>query len=55
MPQLNPAPWFSILIFSWLVFLLIIPSKVIKHTFPHDPASHDTKPPTPNPWNLPWH
>nr|NP_443480.1 ATP synthase F0 subunit 8 [Ijimaia dofleini]BAB70005.1 ATPase subunit 8 [Ijimaia dofleini] len=55
MPQLNPAPWFSILVFSWLVFLLIIPSKVIKHTFPNEPASHSTKPPAPSPWNLPWY
>nr|BBG74361.1 ATPase subunits 8 [Guentherus altivela] len=55
MPQLNPTPWFLILAFTWLVFLLIIPSKVIKHTFPNEPAPQSTKTSTPNPWNLPWH
>nr|YP_514753.1 ATP synthase F0 subunit 8 [Phractolaemus ansorgii]BAE79998.1 ATPase subunits 8 [Phractolaemus ansorgii]BAF74013.1 ATPase subunit 8 [Phractolaemus ansorgii] len=54
MPQLNPAPWFLILMFSWLVFVTIIPPKVLKHTFPNDPALMSTETPTPNHWNWPW-
>uniref|UniRef100_UPI0030032A9E ATP synthase F0 subunit 8 n=1 Tax=Coptodon camerunensis TaxID=1628151 RepID=UPI0030032A9E len=55
MPQLNPAPWFAILIFSWLVFLTVIPPKVLAHTFPYDPALQSTEKPKTDPWTWPWH
>nr|WNH17906.1 ATP synthase F0 subunit 8 [Kuhlia sandvicensis] len=55
MPQLNPAPWFAILTFSWVVFLAILPSKVIAHTFPNEPTSQATKKAETDPWNWPWH
>nr|YP_009471906.1 ATP synthase F0 subunit 8 [Triphoturus mexicanus]AVI25999.1 ATPase subunit 8 [Triphoturus mexicanus] len=54
MPQLNPAPWFAILAFSWLVFLITIPPKVLSHTFPYEPTSQSTEMPKTNPWNWPW-
>nr|YP_010956410.1 ATP synthase F0 subunit 8 [Hyporhamphus meeki]WMY89503.1 ATP synthase F0 subunit 8 [Hyporhamphus meeki]WNH22002.1 ATP synthase F0 subunit 8 [Hyporhamphus unifasciatus]WNH22093.1 ATP synthase F0 subunit 8 [Hyporhamphus meeki] len=54
MPQLNPAPWFAILVFTWLVFLAFIPPKVLAHTFPNEPASQSTKTPKTEPWNWPW-
>nr|BBU25843.1 ATPase subunit 8 [Pseudanthias squamipinnis] len=54
MPQLNPTPWFLILVFSWLVFLIILPPKVTSHTFPNELShqtahTHETKP-----WAWPW-
>ncbi|YP_003434313.1 ATP synthase F0 subunit 8 (mitochondrion) [Cheilinus undulatus] len=55
MPQLNPTPWFAILIFTWLVFLTIIPPKVSTHTFPNEPTSRSTEKPQTEPWNWPWH
>nr|AEL32707.1 ATPase8 [Prochilodus lineatus]AEL32715.1 ATPase8 [Prochilodus lineatus] len=55
MPQLNPAPWFAILVFSWLVFLTIIPSKVLKHPFTNEPTALSTEKPKTEPWNWPWH
>nr|YP_004734377.1 ATP synthase F0 subunit 8 [Distichodus sexfasciatus]BAK40902.1 ATPase subunit 8 [Distichodus sexfasciatus] len=55
MPQLNPTPWFAILIFSWLIFLTIIPPKVMKHIFNNEPTTLSTKKLTPEPWNWPWH
>nr|YP_008593357.1 ATP synthase F0 subunit 8 [Kurtus gulliveri]BAN83260.1 ATPase subunit 8 [Kurtus gulliveri] len=55
MPQLNPTPWFAILIFSWLVFLTIIPTKVLSHTFPNDPTPQSTQKSKTDPWNWPWH
>nr|QAT19487.1 ATPase subunit 8 [Hoplias malabaricus] len=55
MPQLNPAPWFAILVFSWLVLLTIIPSKVLKHTFNNEPTSVSAEKPKTEPWNWPWH
>nr|BAK42022.1 ATPase subunit 8 [Carnegiella strigata] len=55
MPQLNPAPWLTILIFSWLIFITIIPSKILKHTFSNNPSSTKTEKPTITSWNWPWH
>nr|YP_010956709.1 ATP synthase F0 subunit 8 [Xenoconger fryeri]WMY89802.1 ATP synthase F0 subunit 8 [Xenoconger fryeri] len=54
MPQLNPAPWFMILLFSWLIFLAIIPTKVMAHTFNNEPNLQATKKPKTAPWDWPW-
>nr|YP_010704586.1 ATP synthase F0 subunit 8 [Pseudechidna brummeri]ULM61743.1 ATP synthase F0 subunit 8 [Pseudechidna brummeri] len=55
MPQLNPAPWFMILLFSWLVFLMMIPTKVMSHNFNNEPTPHMTETKTTHSWNWPWH
>nr|ADW93290.1 ATPase 8 [Brachymeles bonitae] len=54
MPQLNPSPWFFILLLSWVTLLLIFKTKILTST-PHNPpmlpdmtTSHTT------PWNWPW-
>nr|YP_010960261.1 ATP synthase F0 subunit 8 [Sternoptyx obscura]WNG77901.1 ATP synthase F0 subunit 8 [Sternoptyx obscura]WNH23158.1 ATP synthase F0 subunit 8 [Sternoptyx obscura] len=54
MPQLDPAPWLSILLFTWLVFMAIIPSKVLGHEFPNEPTLNTEKVKTKS-WNWPWH
>nr|YP_009229449.1 ATP synthase F0 subunit 8 [Claea dabryi]YP_009630643.1 ATP synthase F0 subunit 8 [Yunnanilus sichuanensis]YP_010835057.1 ATP synthase F0 subunit 8 [Triplophysa jianchuanensis]AMD12135.1 ATP synthase F0 subunit 8 [Triplophysa sp. 1 YW-2016]ALT55453.1 ATP synthase F0 subunit 8 [Claea dabryi]QBR55201.1 ATP synthase F0 subunit 8 [Yunnanilus sichuanensis]WFQ82732.1 ATP synthase F0 subunit 8 [Triplophysa jianchuanensis] len=54
MPQLNPAPWFAILVFSWLVFLTIIPTKVMSHTSPNEPMHIDSEEHKTEPWDWPW-
>nr|AAR13568.1 ATPase 8 [Synbranchus marmoratus] len=53
MPQLNPSPWFMILIFSWLIFLILLPSKITAHTFPNEPQLKTSQIKT-EPWNWPW-
>nr|ABO38906.1 ATPase subunit 8 [Cathorops steindachneri] len=55
MPQLNPAPWFIILVFSWLIFLTVIPPKVLNHTFTNDVTTLSTKNLKSSTWNWPWH
>nr|YP_003345350.1 ATP synthase F0 subunit 8 [Stemonidium hypomelas]BAI53371.1 ATPase subunit 8 [Stemonidium hypomelas] len=55
MPQLNPSPWFAILLFSWAVFLIILPPKVMAHTFNNDPNQQTAMKPKLDPWNWPWH
>nr|QUJ18350.1 ATP synthase protein 8 [Stegastes arcifrons] len=55
MPQLNPSPWFPIFMFSWLIFLTIIPPKILAHTFPYEPMSQATEKPKAEPWNWPWY
>ncbi|YP_089594.1 ATP synthase F0 subunit 8 (mitochondrion) [Rhinatrema bivittatum] len=51
MPQLNPGPWFTIMLFSWLIFLLI-PAKMIKHQQTNLPTDQEQLPH--NPWTWPW-
>nr|NP_795850.1 ATP synthase F0 subunit 8 [Opisthoproctus soleatus]BAC58255.1 ATPase subunits 8 [Opisthoproctus soleatus] len=55
MPQLNPAPWFIILVFSWLVFLVVLPPKVLSHTPTNQPDALNTQKPKPEPWDWPWY
>nr|BDB39379.1 ATPase subunit 8 [Tridentiger kuroiwae]BDB39392.1 ATPase subunit 8 [Tridentiger kuroiwae] len=54
MPQLNPSPWFIILVFSWLVFLTIVVPKTLNHTFPNEPTLQSTQTLKTNPWHWPW-
>nr|NP_937925.1 ATP synthase F0 subunit 8 [Hiodon alosoides]YP_004221893.1 ATP synthase F0 subunit 8 [Hiodon tergisus]BAC24001.1 ATPase subunits 8 [Hiodon alosoides]BAJ54211.1 ATPase subunits 8 [Hiodon tergisus] len=55
MPQLNPAPWFLILLFSWLVFLTIIPTKIMGHSFTNEPTTRTAKETHLTSWTWPWH
>nr|YP_009178220.1 ATP synthase F0 subunit 8 [Ecsenius bicolor]AJW75524.1 ATP synthase F0 subunit 8 [Ecsenius bicolor] len=55
MPQLNPAPWFMILVVTWAVFLTIIPPKVLAHSFPNDPSPVAAEKPKTKSWNWPWY
>nr|YP_006666099.1 ATP synthase F0 subunit 8 [Acanthopagrus schlegelii]YP_009557832.1 ATP synthase F0 subunit 8 [Acanthopagrus schlegelii x Pagrus major]AFP93240.1 ATP synthase F0 subunit 8 [Acanthopagrus schlegelii]ALO64170.1 ATP synthase subunit 8 [Acanthopagrus schlegelii]QAX27201.1 ATP synthase F0 subunit 8 [Acanthopagrus schlegelii x Pagrus major]QKY75144.1 ATP synthase F0 subunit 8 [Acanthopagrus schlegelii x Pagrus major]QXN53067.1 ATP synthase F0 subunit 8 [Acanthopagrus schlegelii x Pagrus major] len=54
MPQLNPAPWFAILVFSWVTFLAILPPKVMAHIFPNEPTFQSTDTPKTQSWTWPW-
>nr|AMB36487.1 ATP synthase F0 subunit 8 [Pandaka pygmaea] len=54
MPQLNPAPWFAILVFSWLVFLFLVMPKTLDHTFPNEPAAQTMKDLVLDPWPWQW-
>nr|QII69142.1 ATP synthase F0 subunit 8 [Paradiplospinus antarcticus] len=55
MPQLNPSPWLAILVFSWLVLLVIIPPKIMAHTYPNEPAPKNLQKTKGGSWNWPWH
>nr|AVI16110.1 ATP synthase F0 subunit 8 [Sardinella longiceps] len=55
MPQLNPAPWFAILVFTWLIFLTVIPPKVLAHNFNNEPTTVGASKPKPESWNWPWY
>nr|YP_009111443.1 ATP synthase F0 subunit 8 [Samaris cristatus]AFE62085.1 ATP synthase F0 subunit 8 [Samaris cristatus] len=54
MPQLSPAPWFAIFTFSWLVFLIVIPPKILNHTYPNTPSPQLTQKTKATAWNWPW-
>nr|AMD83821.1 ATPase subunit 8 [Kronichthys heylandi] len=55
MPQLNPTPWFAILAFSWLVFLTLIPGKVLNHIFTNELTPISSQNLKSQNWNWPWH
>ncbi|YP_009142206.1 ATP synthase F0 subunit 8 (mitochondrion) [Sinocyclocheilus anshuiensis] len=54
MPQLNPNPWFAILVYSWLLLLAIIPTKVLNHTSPNKPTPVSAEKHKTGPWHWPW-
>nr|YP_009111966.1 ATP synthase F0 subunit 8 [Botaurus stellaris]AHN95865.1 ATP synthase F0 subunit 8 [Botaurus stellaris] len=54
MPQLNPNPWFLIMLVSWMTFSLIIQPKLLSFTStnpPHTTLKTTTKT---TPWTWPW-
>nr|QXU60272.1 ATP synthase F0 subunit 8 [Philortyx fasciatus] len=53
MPQLNPNPWFTILLLTWFSFSLLIQPKLL-HLTPTNPPSNKTLPTKPTPWTWPW-
>nr|QNQ64839.1 ATP synthase F0 subunit 8 [Plestiodon liui] len=54
MPQLNPAPWFLILLLSWTVLLLIFKTKILMSA-PHSaPLTPDLLAHRTAPWTWPW-
>nr|ALR69020.1 ATP synthase F0 subunit 8 [Taeniacara candidi] len=55
MPQLDPAPWFAILVLSWVIFLLVLPPKILIHQLFNPIASQDLNLLTTGYWNWPWH
>nr|YP_009239708.1 ATP synthase F0 subunit 8 [Plotosus lineatus]AKU36807.1 ATP synthase subunit 8 [Plotosus japonicus]AMM05987.1 ATP synthase F0 subunit 8 [Plotosus lineatus]BAK42502.1 ATPase subunit 8 [Plotosus japonicus] len=55
MPQLNPAPWLTILLFSWLIFLTVLPNKVLNHSLTNEVTMLSTKKLELHTWNWPWY
>nr|YP_010890644.1 ATP synthase F0 subunit 8 [Amazona vinacea]WJK71625.1 ATP synthase F0 subunit 8 [Amazona vinacea] len=54
MPQLNPNPWFSIMIMSWLTFSLILQPKMLSFTPTNTPTNKAPTTTKNNPWIWPW-
>nr|ALH16659.1 ATPase subunit 8 [Maccullochella macquariensis]ALH16711.1 ATPase subunit 8 [Maccullochella macquariensis]ALH16737.1 ATPase subunit 8 [Maccullochella macquariensis]ALH16750.1 ATPase subunit 8 [Maccullochella macquariensis]ALH16763.1 ATPase subunit 8 [Maccullochella macquariensis] len=55
MPQLNPTPWFTILVFSWVLLLVILPPKILTFILPNDPTPQNIQKPKMEAWNWPWY
>nr|QOD97667.1 ATP synthase F0 subunit 8 [Locustella ochotensis] len=53
MPQLNPNPWFFIMLISWLTFSLIIQPKLLSFVSTN-PPSNKTMTQNITPWTWPW-
>nr|YP_009543426.1 ATP synthase F0 subunit 8 [Gobiopterus lacustris]AYU71245.1 ATP synthase F0 subunit 8 [Gobiopterus lacustris] len=54
MPQLNPAPWLMIFLFSWLILLTVVIPKTLSHSFPAEPTPLSSKAQETTPWTWPW-
>nr|YP_010963310.1 ATP synthase F0 subunit 8 [Balaeniceps rex]ACY28909.1 ATP synthase subunit 8 [Balaeniceps rex]QOD97921.1 ATP synthase F0 subunit 8 [Balaeniceps rex]QZF76623.1 ATP synthase F0 subunit 8 [Balaeniceps rex] len=54
MPQLNPNPWFLIMLTSWLIFLLAIQPKLLSFTPTNLPMNNPTPTTKTTPWTWPW-
>nr|YP_010260052.1 ATP synthase F0 subunit 8 [Eudynamys scolopaceus]UIX54792.1 ATP synthase subunit 8 [Eudynamys scolopaceus]UKP90056.1 ATP synthase F0 subunit 8 [Eudynamys scolopaceus] len=53
MPQLNPNPWFSTMLMTWITFLLIMQPKLQSFTQTNSP-SIKLSPHKTTPWTWPW-
>nr|AID52374.1 ATP synthase F0 subunit 8 [Accipiter soloensis] len=54
MPQLNPNPWFSIMLLSWLTFTLIIQPKLLSFISTNTLSNKPTTTTHTPSWNWPW-
>nr|ABS00807.1 ATPase subunit 8 [Bombycilla cedrorum]AIM46802.1 ATP synthase F0 subunit 8 [Bombycilla cedrorum] len=54
MPQLNPNPWFFIMLISWVTFSMIIQPKMLSFITMNPPSSKKPTIPNTTPWTWPW-
>nr|YP_009991587.1 ATP synthase F0 subunit 8 [Burhinus bistriatus]QNN84396.1 ATP synthase F0 subunit 8 [Burhinus bistriatus] len=54
MPQLNPNPWFLIMLTSWSIYSLIIQPKLLSLTHINHPLNKPYMTSKPTPWTWPW-
>nr|ADL09088.1 ATP synthase F0 subunit 8 [Turtur tympanistria] len=54
MPQLNPNPWFFIMLLSWLAFSLMIQPKLLSFTTTNSPSNKSLVITKTAPWTWPW-
>nr|YP_009113967.1 ATP synthase F0 subunit 8 [Pelusios castaneus]AGL45236.1 ATP synthase F0 subunit 8 [Pelusios castaneus] len=53
MPQLNPYPWFSTFLTSWLILIILL-LKIKSHVSNNPPTNKKNTLTTPSPWIWPW-
>nr|ASW34685.1 ATP synthase F0 subunit 8 [Quedenfeldtia moerens] len=54
MPQLNPAPWFSIMVMAWTVLLIMLMPKLINTQLITTPPPHHATA-LKHHWPWPWY
>nr|YP_009114948.1 ATP synthase F0 subunit 8 [Goniurosaurus luii]AIZ35726.1 ATP synthase F0 subunit 8 [Goniurosaurus luii] len=53
MPQLNPAPWFTTLLFTWMILLLLLKPKLLQMMYLKTPKITQSNFKNPM-WTWPW-
>nr|ADL09076.1 ATP synthase F0 subunit 8 [Nyctibius griseus] len=54
MPQLNPNPWFLMMLTSWFIFSLAIQPKLLTFTLANTPTNNAPMTAKTTPWIWPW-
>nr|YP_009227619.1 ATP synthase F0 subunit 8 [Turdus philomelos]AGI51094.1 ATP synthase F0 subunit 8 [Turdus philomelos] len=54
MPQLNPGPWFFIMLTSWFTLSLILQPKLLSFITPNPLSNKTPTAPKTTPWTWPW-
>nr|AUR26944.1 ATP synthase F0 subunit 8 [Colluricincla harmonica]AUR27022.1 ATP synthase F0 subunit 8 [Colluricincla harmonica]AUR27048.1 ATP synthase F0 subunit 8 [Colluricincla harmonica] len=54
MPQLNPNPWFFIMLTSWLTYSMIIQPKLLAFVSMNPPSNKTPTTTNTTPWAWPW-
>nr|YP_008815590.1 ATP synthase F0 subunit 8 [Nucifraga columbiana]AGZ03035.1 ATP synthase F0 subunit 8 [Nucifraga columbiana] len=54
MPQLNPNPWFFIMLISWFTYSMIIQPKLLSHISMNPPSNKLQTAQSTSPWTWPW-
>nr|YP_009170384.1 ATP synthase F0 subunit 8 [Conolophus subcristatus]ALE29382.1 ATP synthase F0 subunit 8 [Conolophus subcristatus] len=55
MPQLNPSPWFLILLLTWTVLMTALLNKTLRSKLPNSPTPKEYEQNPPETWTWPWH
>nr|AAY68115.1 ATPase 8 [Callisaurus draconoides crinitus] len=55
MPQLNPSPWFLILLMTWLMLMIIYLNKTLNIMYPNPPIKQQSEKKNQTPWTWPWY
>nr|ABY73814.1 ATPase 8 [Urosaurus nigricaudus] len=55
MPQLNPSPWFLIMILIWTALMMLFLNKALTMLYPNSPMETDSKSKPPSSWTWPWY
>nr|AGN71054.1 ATP synthase F0 subunit 8 [Callulina kreffti] len=53
MPQLILHPWFNILVMTWIILIVMIPTKILSYINLNPPLSSSSAPKQPT-WSWPW-
>nr|AJA05166.1 ATP synthase F0 subunit 8 [Eopsaltria australis]AJA05192.1 ATP synthase F0 subunit 8 [Eopsaltria australis]AJA05205.1 ATP synthase F0 subunit 8 [Eopsaltria australis]AJA05231.1 ATP synthase F0 subunit 8 [Eopsaltria australis]AJA05244.1 ATP synthase F0 subunit 8 [Eopsaltria australis] len=54
MPQLNPGPWFFIMLTSWITYTMIIQPKLLSFLSTNPPSNKTPAITSTTPWTWPW-
>nr|YP_009144597.1 ATP synthase F0 subunit 8 [Uta stansburiana]AKJ76841.1 ATP synthase F0 subunit 8 [Uta stansburiana] len=54
MPQLNPSPWFLILMMTWFILMIIFLNKTLTLLYPNTPSQPQSKMKQLVSWTWPW-
>nr|ABY73856.1 ATPase 8 [Urosaurus graciosus]ABY73858.1 ATPase 8 [Urosaurus graciosus] len=55
MPQLNPSPWFLIMLMVWTILMTLFFNKTLTMLYPNTPTEPTSEDSTKPSWTWPWY